>query len=868
MLRCRWLGVVALVVSAFVTNTLRAAEDVPQPTEARAVLIGISDYADKQIKPRKHAEDDARAIFDLLANKEYLGLKPENVRLLLGKEDAKRKSVPATRKNILDAAEWLAKESKANDLTLFVFIGEGGPLGDKSDRRCYFASDSSFKERAKTAVAASELEERFDKLKSRKFAAFLDLDFKGFVDKTVLEPRLGAAPYREFLGDDGTDEHNFLPGRTIFLATNGLSASLDLKEHGLLTHVLLAGFKGGADKEGYEPDGLVTIQEIATYIAKELPRLAQEHGKTPEEKAQVHFILGERISQVPLTMSPTAMAKVRERLDKLAQLAKEKKIPEMLAEEAKRLLTQMPHLKAQQDLRKEYQKFLDGDIVLARLEERRTTILDSTKLDKDVADRFAEKVLEATDVFMEAYVKKVERGELVSGAIRGLYRRINEKVPADLNDKLGSAKGMSKKELRGLLVEARQQLGKREDLDGQKDIDIALQRMIGNLKDPYSVFIDPATLEQFKKGTEGKFVGIGVSIRKDPATGHLLVITPLKGSPAYKGGLRAGDLITTVTLEVDREGKKLDKPEVVSTKGLDVNEAVRKITGVKGTKVKVTVQRPGEDKPREFELTRASIEMETVLGYKRDAKDEWDFMVDPSSKIGYIRLTQFTEHSARDMLQAVAELKRQNVRGVILDLRFNPGGLLRIANDITDLFIDDGMIVSIRPREGREEKMTGFSEGSVTKFPMVCMVNGGSASGSEIVSAALQDHGRAIIVGERSFGKGSVQNVVPFAGGEIKYTTASFWRPSGKNLNKSSTKGRDEDEWGVSPDKGYEVKLSSKETEDLEDALKEAETIHPKDAPAKKSEFKDRQLEKSLDYLRTQIKLAEKAKSSKAKDAE
>jgi carboxyl-terminal processing protease len=202
-------------------------------------------------------------------------------------------------------------------------------------------------------------------------------------------------------------------------------------------------------------------------------------------------------------------------------------------------------------------------------------------------------------------------------------------------------------------------------------------------------------------------------------------------------------------------------------------------------------------------------------------------------------------------------------------VRFNPGGLLSTAREITDIFVDDGLIVSIRKeRKGEEDKLPGFSPDSQLKFPMVCMINGGSASGSEILAAALQDHGRALIVGERSFGKGTVQDVQSFGGGQIKVTTASFWRPSGKNLNKSSTKGRDEDVWGVLPDKGYDIKLSAKETEDLEEAQKDAEIIQSPDRPIKKpaTEFKDRQLEKALEYLRGQIKLAEKAKSSREKE--
>ena len=158
--------------------------------------------------------------------------------------------------------------------------------------------------------------------------------------------------------------------------------------------------------------------------------------------------------------------------------------------------------------------------------------------------------------------------------------------------------------------------------------------------------------------------------------------------------------------------------------------------------------------------------------------------------------------------------------------------------------------------------MDGKSPGSELSFKMVCLVNGFSASGSEIVSACLQDHRRAIVIGERSYGKGSVQNIQPFEGGEIKLTTASFWRPSGKNLNKSSTGGKDEDEWGVMPDKI--VKLTSKEREDLAEAQRNAEFIQRPDKPAKKSDFKDRQLEEALDYLRGQIKMAARVPSKKA----
>src|ERR1017187_2423491 len=167
------------------------------------------------------------------------------------------------------------------------------------------------------------------------------------------------------------------------------------------------------------------------------------------------------------------------------------------------------------------------------------------------------------------------------------------------------------------------------------------------------------------------------------------------------------------------------------------------------------------------------------------------------------------------------------------------------------------MIVTIRSRDGKETSYVGRSDGSFLTFPMVCLINGGSASASEIVSACLQDHGRAIIVGSRSYGKGSVQTIHGFDNFSIlKLTTATFWRPNGKNLNKASTKGKDTDEWGVTPDKGFDIKLSKKEENDLFDHLREAEIIRGGQKIETKSDFRDRQLDAAVEYLRNQIRTA------------
>jgi C-terminal peptidase prc len=838
------------------------AEEPEAGSGPHVVLVGISAYKDKQIKPRPHAEDDAKALYDLVTDPKFLGVDAKHVRLLLGSEDKARKSEKATRANILKACQWLGSSAGTNDLVVFAFFGEGGPQGESGDRRCYFAVDSTFKGRDKDAVSASEIGEALKDLKSHRFCVLLDVDFKGFdpAGQAVAEPALGNAPYKEFLGDDESEDHAPKPGRVLFLATNGLTPSLDLKDHGIFAEAVLTALKGEADNDGKEADGQVTVDELTEYLDKALPELSRKNGKTDDEKNQAHFVLGGRSNHFALTKNPAVTAKVRERLDKLAELVKSGQVPARFGKEGRTLLEAMPRLEAQRKLRKDYQQLVDGKMTLDEFEKDRITILKGTRLDRADAREFAQKVMEVIGFIQEGYVKKVNTAEMVGWAIRGLYRRVDERIPEQLEERLKKAQALKESELEALLTDARQALGTREDLAKHKDVDITLQRMLSHL-DPYTTYIDPETKDKFDHEVQGHFHGIGIQIRKDAATDYLLVVTPILGSPAYKAGLMAGDLITSVTREVESDGTALKEVEVIQTKGLPLNAAVKKILGMPGTRVKVKVQREGVEKPIDIEITRNRVTVESVMGVKRNKSDEWDFMIDPERKIGYVRLTSFARNTYDDLRRAMTELSEQGIKGFILDLRFNPGGLLQSAVDITDLFIDDGLIVSIKPRQGREDRYTGKHRGSMLDFPMVCLVNGYSASGSEIVSAALQDHNRAFVIGERSYGKGSVQNIRNFDGGEVKLTTASFWRPSGRNLNKASTSGKDEDEWGVTPDKA--IKLSHKDRDDLAEYQRNSEVIQRKDRPARKpkAEFKDRQLEAALEYLRSQIDLARRVPS-------
>ena len=242
----------AVLLTALVGASSRAAEEpvvkAAAPPKTYVVLVGISNYADKQIKPRLHAETDVKALADVFTDKQFLGVPKDQVKLLLGSPDQQRGSEPATRDNVLKALNWVAKVAEPQDLVLFGFFGQGGPIGDTGDRTGYFVADSTFKGRTKDAIAAAEIQDALKGLKSTKFCAFIDVNFKGFdAEKGVAEVSLGQTPYKEFLGDDGSEDHLPLPGRMLFLATNGLSQGIDLEKHGLFADVVLTAIQGAAD---------------------------------------------------------------------------------------------------------------------------------------------------------------------------------------------------------------------------------------------------------------------------------------------------------------------------------------------------------------------------------------------------------------------------------------------------------------------------------------------------------------------------------------------------------------------------------------------------------------------------------------------
>ncbi len=382
-----------------------------------------------------------------------------------------------------------------------------------------------------------------------------------------------------------------------------------------------------------------------------------------------------------------------------------------------------------------------------------------------------------------------------------------------------------------------------KDVSRRELMEAAIQGMISKL-DQYSNYIPPDDVERFKDTVESEFGGIGIQVTTEG--GELKVISPIVGSPAYKAGLIAGDKIVKI------EGKP--------TKGITLDQAVEQIKGKLGTKVELTVEHPNGE-TETIHVERAIVRVKTVLGDTRKDDDEWNYFYDDEKKIAYLRVTAFGRHTTEELSEAIKQLVNDGMKGLVLDLRFNPGGLLSSAIEVSDLFVNDGNIVSTEGRNIPKRTWKAHKKGTYDGFPIAVLVNRYSASASEIVSACLQDHKRAVVIGERTWGKGSVQNIINLEGGKsaLKLTTAGYFRPSGKNIHRDEN-AKDTDEWGVSPDDGFEVKTSEEEKANYLRFRRERDIVRTVDPNEETPMFDDLQLNKALEYLNEQLAKAEPAK--------
>lgn len=853
------------LITAFLSFTLLCGFALPAWADAKsyAVIIGIGNYQDTQLQSREYLDGDAARFYNLLTTgvngKLYTA---DNTKLLLSKAPAD--NVPyerATRENVLKALKWAISRAKEDDRIVIYWAGSGAPL-DKAT--CYFTADSTLEDRSKNAISAAEIEAELEKLKTGKVAVFLDVNFRGF----VANPKVGSEDgldnrFLEFTGtkkktgrpDDEDDElEATMKGRVVLSCTSGLFAAPVVNGRDMFSVILTEAFMGKADKEGDVPDGQITIDEVSKYFQEEYLKRANIQDTIGLFPA----IFGKSL-HFTVALNAPGLEKAIERSKTFSEKAKTDNLSETMVKEGLAFLEQVPRQDSERTLRKKYLDYIDGKVTAKDLEAAHTTMQADLKISRESAEKYADNILRVMRFTRENYVKGTKFDEMAVHAVKGLYRWADEKIPAEMKARLDKFKSEDETDIRNLLIDARIALGNRDAIKNDKGLDRTLKYMLTNL-DRHTVWFNADEYGELQRGMKD-FIGVGIQIRKDFARDLVKVATPILNSPAYRAKIKAGDLIVKIINDFDPEGNPLPKTEVTETKGLSTQDVVKKILGKPETKVTLVIEREEADGPKimNVDLVRSKIQGETVFGVTRLADDSWDYYLDKERKIVYVRLSQFAGKTARDLRDVLRTYQKKGMNGLVLDLRFNPGGLLDAAKEICDMFVDDGVIVSVKPRDtNRSQEVKTSTRGfKILDIPLVVLVNGGSASASEIVSACIQDHERGIVMGERSFGKGSVQTIRDMDlngyAGAIKITIAAFYGPSGKNLNRFPN-AKDEEDWGVKPAPQHMVKLSPTERAELEDTLTKNELIPRRDAPKMetKKTFIDRQLDAAVELLKKQ----------------
>jgi C-terminal peptidase prc len=472
------------------------------------------------------------------------------------------------------------------------------------------------------------------------------------------------------------------------------------------------------------------------------------------------------------------------------------------------------------------------------------------RLNPAALDDFASTVMEATQILHDEHIKAVRRADLVRWAVEGLYAALGEVVPARLAGELARETTTKAADLRRLLEDARRRLGKRPPLDDLKDIDLALAGIFRRL--------EPGAIQRPQKELRSWInvlplyvpAGIGVQLRKDRRTASVVVVTPVKDGPAYRAKVLAGDLI----LSFDYEQFHVDRMvrHTVRTRDRSLAEVEAALRGRPGSRVWLTVRREGHDGPLRIEVARGRADAETVVGVRRQADDRWGYLLDPACKIAYLRLTRFGRRTADELREALAELKRQGTRGMILDVRFNDGGPITNYLPVAEELIPEGKTIATIKNRATEVSCRSEDAGPCPSFPVTCLVNGETGGVAELLAACLRDHRRATLVGERTAGRVEIQNGVPLRGGEIRFTTGVYVGPRGENLSKFLASDRADMPWGVRPDPGLAVDLAGAERHRLRQHLEEQAIIPRRDRAPRPARggFADRQLERALEQLR------------------
>ena len=461
------------------------------------------------------------------------------------------------------------------------------------------------------------------------------------------------------------------------------------------------------------------------------------------------------------------------------------------------------------------------------------------------ADQFADRLTDVIHSIAESYIHEMDAGELCRWAVNGLERKAGKAIPPGIAARLAKIHDPSLPEMRRLLTDIAADAGG----DLRSLADFAVKQLLGRLDGRTQLIEQDQTMNG---GRVPLSTGIGVRLASDPATGMIRIQYPFLHGPAHRAGLKAGDVITEIAYP---KNEMPDGPppgvDVFPTKDMSLDSAYWHLSGTIGKAVYLDVRRPGADKVLRFTVPRAQNVPESVFGVRRHNDDRWDHWLDGNRKIGYMRLATIRENTQKVMANEIAALRMQGMKALVLDLRGNASGLVYDGASIAEMFVGEAPLFTIRVR-GEDDRFQGTPAKAHRDFPMACLVNADTVGLAEVLAACLQDNQRAAIVGERTPGYASIEHY-SFHGNDfyLRITAGVYLRPNGKKLDRIHPTGLRSDEWGVTPDKGYELVVSPKERDELREHFEKQFEIRP---PGRANEhrpvFKDRPLELAREYLR------------------
>ena len=774
------------------------------------LVIAVETYHDANIPTAPDASSHVRSLTRLLEDPARFPSIGSRLKVLAGGDSPSAPKSP-TAAHIRSAFGDIARQAQPEDGLLVVLLLSGVSAGDEVR---WLAADADPNELEATTILSSELVELMESTGTRHILSIIDPS----IDLVTWGPPKKTTPssttnvgFRELAG----------PGRRFIASSNGILANIDEWKAASepFFKALVEGLKGSADREGGEPDGWINDQELVDFVKEKDPKAIA--GGT-----EATFWLGK---------NPDARPTTEKRRAALEEAFKKKEIDDREYAHGIKLLERMPRFPDDRRLRTAYLSYLSGEMSADDLATLRRQTLTKRNVSEEEGRAFGRTVAEVLGLIRSRHIHPEKATQALALGLRELADQYGDAEEPWVSELIGSLEKLDPMQLEEELTRFRLRLGNRPELT-KPAVDICLRAAL-SLLDPYSVYLSPDVYRDMKEQVAGHFTGIGVILQENQHASSLPVLLLLPDGPAEKAGMKPGDRIT-----------KIDGTAVTD---LGISEASQRLLGPQGSKVMLTIDR-GDAAPMEVSLARDEVELESVVGYDRTEAGVWNYWIDRAHGIGYIRIASFASDTADRLRKIIAELTRDGLKDLVLDLRFNPGGLLTSAINVADVFITEGTMVHIQDRQGGERDEKAHRFGTIENVNLIVLVNSGSASGSEIVAAAIQDSGRGRIAGSRTFGKGSAQDIIPLKDNKaaLKLTSEAFFRPNGKNLERYRG-GRlvVDDVWGVSPNPDLEIPLFSEETSRLRaDMLRRQFIGQTRD----KTRPEDRQLEKIVEVLRNE----------------